>query len=145
MRNPLKGWCAKYVSETGEINWALACTYELQWSQPVEGAPAQTTMSLFGAHFQNLNVTIDAAFQLIDPWDVFKARLHQDGNPPVNYFLYQILLPGQGPNSSNISTKKVQSWKLRPRRQRGSSKRPRRHWMNPGYLMRISLVQKGEK
>ena len=52
-----------------------------------------------------MNVTIDTNFELIDPWDVFKARLYKEGNPPTNYFLNQFFPVGQGPNTSKISKK----------------------------------------
>ena len=109
MQNPLKGWCATYVSESGEINWALACPYQLQWpeSDPANAAgPTSATGMLFvGGCYQALNVSIDTSFQLIDPWDVFKARLHKEGNPPINYFMSQFFPVGHGPNSSLISKK----------------------------------------
>ena len=109
MQNPLKGWCAKYVSESGEINWALACPYQLEWPDRdptnAAGPTSATGMTFVGGCYQALIVSIDTSFQFIDPWDVFKARLHKEGNPPINYVMSQFFPVGHGPNSSLISNK----------------------------------------
>ena len=106
MGDPLKGWAMKHVKDDGEINWTLACPYQLEWGErDSNGVAVSSGMTFFGGSKQPLNVTIDTNFELIDPWDVFKARLYKEGSPPTNYFLNQFFPVGQGPNKSKISKK----------------------------------------
>ena len=112
MQTTLKGWCAKFVhAETGEVNWALACPYRLEWGQPdaATGVTLVLALTCFGGCKQDLSVTVDKQFQLIDPWDLFKCKLFKEDNPPTTYFMHQFFPPGVGPNASKVSKKGEES------------------------------------